>query len=45
MPCESESLTDGLREIPFGGNKDSGIGREGLDASIHAFLRKKSIVL
>ncbi|WP_439026481.1 aldehyde dehydrogenase family protein [Haloarchaeobius sp. DT45] len=35
----------GLGDIPFGGNKDSGIGREGLDASIHAFLRKKSIVL
>ncbi|ELY38501.1 aldehyde dehydrogenase family protein [Natronorubrum tibetense] len=35
----------GLGDIPFGGNKDSGIGREGLDASIHAMLRKKSIVL
>ncbi|WP_267639631.1 aldehyde dehydrogenase family protein [Haloarchaeobius amylolyticus] len=35
----------GLGDIPFGGNKDSGIGREGIDASIHAFLRKKSIVL
>jgi glyceraldehyde-3-phosphate dehydrogenase [NAD(P)+] len=35
----------GLGDIPFGGNRDSGIGREGIDASIHSFLRKKSIVL
>jgi glyceraldehyde-3-phosphate dehydrogenase [NAD(P)+] len=35
----------GLGDIPFGGNEDSGIGREGIDASIHSFLRKKSIVL
>lgn len=35
----------GLGDIPFGGNKDSGIGREGLDASIHEMMRKKSIVL
>ena len=35
----------GLGDIPFGGNRDSGIGREGIDASIHAFMRKKSIVL
>ena len=35
----------GLGDVPFGGNKDSGIGREGLDASIHAMMRKKSIVL
>ncbi|ELY98995.1 aldehyde dehydrogenase [Natrialba chahannaoensis JCM 10990] len=35
----------GLGDIPFGGNKDSGIGREGLDASIHEMLRKKSIIL
>ena len=35
----------GLGDIPFGGNKDSGIGREGIDASIHAFVRKKSIIL
>ncbi|WP_435347359.1 aldehyde dehydrogenase family protein [Haloarchaeobius sp. HRN-SO-5] len=35
----------GLGDIPFGGNRDSGIGREGIDASIHAFLRQKSIVL
>ena len=35
----------GLGDVPFGGNKDSGIGREGLDASIHEMLRKKSIVL
>ncbi|NUB93449.1 aldehyde dehydrogenase [Haloterrigena sp. SYSU A121-1] len=35
----------GLGDIPFGGNKGSGIGREGLDASIHAMMRTKSIVL
>ncbi|OAQ53809.1 hypothetical protein HTG_05970 [Natrinema mahii] len=35
----------GLGDVPFGGNKDSGIGREGLDASIHAMMREKSIVL
>jgi len=32
-------------DVPFGGNKDSGIGREGLDASIHAMMREKSIIL
>ena len=35
----------GLGDIPFGGTKSSGIGREGLDASIHAMLREKSIIL
>uniref|UniRef100_UPI001CFB07EF aldehyde dehydrogenase family protein n=1 Tax=Natrinema amylolyticum TaxID=2878679 RepID=UPI001CFB07EF len=35
----------GLGDVPFGGNKDSGIGREGLDASIHTMMREKSIVL
>ena len=35
----------GLGDVPFGGNKDSGIGREGLDASIHEMMRTKSIVL
>ncbi len=35
----------GLGDVPFGGNKDSGIGREGLDASIHELMRTKSIVL
>jgi glyceraldehyde-3-phosphate dehydrogenase [NAD(P)+] len=35
----------GLGDVPFGGNGDSGIGREGIDASIHSFLRTKSIVL
>ncbi|MFC7199487.1 aldehyde dehydrogenase family protein [Halospeciosus flavus] len=35
----------GLGDIPFGGNKDSGIGREGLHETIQDFLRKKSIVL
>ena len=35
----------GLGDIPFGGNDDSGIGREGLDASIHELMRTKSIIL
>ncbi|WP_049927130.1 aldehyde dehydrogenase family protein [Halopiger goleimassiliensis] len=35
----------GLGDVPFGGNKDSGIGREGLDASIHEMMRTKSIIL
>ncbi|MUV59260.1 aldehyde dehydrogenase [Halobacterium sp. CBA1126] len=35
----------GLGDIPFGGNEDSGIGREGLDATIREFVRKKSIIL
>jgi len=35
----------GLGDIPFGGNKDSGIGREGLGYSIERFVREKSIVL
>ncbi|MFC3476228.1 aldehyde dehydrogenase family protein [Halobacterium litoreum] len=35
----------GLGDIPFGGNDASGIGREGLDSTIHEFVRKKSIVL
>jgi len=35
----------GLGDIPFGGNKESGIGREGLGYSIEHFVRKKSIVL
>ncbi|SEV94450.1 aldehyde dehydrogenase family protein [Natrinema salifodinae] len=35
----------GLGDVPFGGNKDSGIGREGLDASIHEMMREKSIIL
>lgn len=35
----------GLGDIPFGGIKDSGIGREGIDASIHAMLREKSVIL
>jgi glyceraldehyde-3-phosphate dehydrogenase [NAD(P)+] len=35
----------GLGDIPFGGIKESGIGREGIDASIHSMLREKSIVL
>ncbi len=35
----------GLGDVPFGGNKDSGIGREGLDASIHELMRTKSIIL
>jgi glyceraldehyde-3-phosphate dehydrogenase [NAD(P)+] len=35
----------GLGDIPFGGNDASGIGREGLDATIHEFVREKSITL
>jgi len=35
----------GLGDVPFGGNRNSGIGREGIDASIHALMRTKSIVL
>ncbi len=35
----------GLGDIPFGGIKKSGIGREGIDASIHAMLREKSVIL
>lgn len=35
----------GLGDIPFGGNKASGIGREGIDTTIHAMMREKSIIL
>ena len=35
----------GLGDIPFGGNRASGIGREGLHETIESFVRKKSIVL
>jgi glyceraldehyde-3-phosphate dehydrogenase [NAD(P)+] len=35
----------GLGDIPFGGNEDSGIGREGIGTSIEGFIRYKSIVL
>ena len=35
----------GLGDIPFGGNEASGIGREGIDATIHDLMRKKSIIL
>ncbi|MFB6268369.1 MAG: aldehyde dehydrogenase [Halobacterium sp.] len=35
----------GLGDIPFGGNEDSGIGREGLDKTIEEFVREKSIIL
>jgi glyceraldehyde-3-phosphate dehydrogenase [NAD(P)+] len=35
----------GLGDVPFGGNKASGIGREGIGTTIEAFSRKKSIIL
>ncbi|UPV99776.1 aldehyde dehydrogenase family protein [Halorussus gelatinilyticus] len=35
----------GLGDIPFGGNKASGIGRQGLHTTIEEMVRKKSIVL
>jgi len=35
----------GLGDFPFGGNKASGIGREGLNTTIEAFLRYKTVIL
>lgn len=35
----------GLGDIPFGGKKDSGIGREGIGVSIERFVQRKSIIL
>lgn len=35
----------GLGDIPFGGNEDSGIGREGLGVTIESMTRTKSIIL
>lgn len=35
----------GLGDIPFGGMKDSGIGREGIGYTIEAFVQRKSITL
>ena len=35
----------GLGDIPFGGTKKSGIGREGIGVSIEAFSTTKSIIL
>ncbi|MFW5963560.1 MAG: aldehyde dehydrogenase family protein, partial [Natronomonas sp.] len=35
----------GLGDIPFGGVKDSGIGREGIGHTIEAFLDTKTVIL
>ncbi len=35
----------GLGDIPFGGNKGSGIGRQGLHLTIEEMVRRKSIIL
>jgi len=35
----------GLGDIPFGGVKDSGIGREGIGYTIESFVERKSIIL
>lgn len=35
----------GIGDVPFGGNKDSGIGREGIGASIESMIRTRSIIL
>ena len=35
----------GLGDIPFGGNKGSGIGRQGLNLTIKEMVRHKSIIL
>ena len=35
----------GLGDLPFGGNKDSGIGREGIGLSIERLIRRKTVVL
>ncbi|MFC7080527.1 aldehyde dehydrogenase family protein [Halorussus caseinilyticus] len=35
----------GLGDVPFGGNKASGIGRQGLHTTIEEMVRKKSIIL
>ena len=43
--CINGAPSHGLGDIPFGGNGDSGIGREGPDETIYAMVRKKSIVL
>jgi len=35
----------GLADIPYGGNEDSGIGREGLGVTVEQFLTTKTVVL
>lgn len=35
----------GMGDIPFGGNRDPGVGRERLNETIEGLVRKKSIIL
>jgi len=35
----------GIGDVPFGGNENSGIGREGLYTAIEDYVRRKSIIL
>jgi len=40
----NKAPSHGIGYFPFGGNKDSGIYREGINESIQQMMRKKSIV-